>query len=683
MDGRTLEYQPALDGVRALAVIVVLLFHAEVPGFSGGYLGVSVFFTLSGYLITRLLLAEEGNRVDLGRFYSRRLRRLMPASLACITGVVILSLVTDWFAGVTVLRAQVVGALLQVSNWVQLAGGGSYQELFDAAAGSVSPLEHYWSLAIEEQFYWLWPLVFVVMARRAPSPRSRLVVIGGLTLAAAIAAPVIAVVWGPDGAYWATPARAAEILMGALLAVLMHDGRLSAGRSAGVVGPVALGVLGVAVVTFPSVGGPAYDGALPLVAVVSASLIFGLQRSGVLRSMLSVRPLVAIGVVSYGVYLFHWPVFVVLDAQRTGLDGPSLVLLRFAVTGLIAVASYRLIERPVRSARSIPARTVVTSAVAATGALVVFAVVTIPPSDADYWATSADVVQAAAIDPVEGPVAPLVAATSSTNATAAPERVLTSAPTSVVAVPADPGVTTTSTPTSTTPVPIPELARPVRIVVAGDSTAEATGVGLVNWAYANPTLAQVELVTGRGCGFGRGGDRRVGEWQRVPQSCDDWLDEELPDAVERLQPDVVALMTTSWDVLDRRWPDGLEGAPTDAAVAERLELDLAAVTLRALESGAGSVAWIRQPIPDPEWLGFEMEQEQPARHQVLYDAMDALEGQFPDRVEVVDLPAFVEEIGWSTDQAARPDGVHWTSDASTVIAERFLGDRLVRAALER
>ncbi len=132
----TIAYQPALDGVRALAVIAVLLFHAEVPGFDGGYLGVSVFFTLSGYLITSLLVAEHERlgRIDLVRFYGRRIRRLLPASAACLVAVAVLAATSDVFDGVADLRRQLVGSILQVANWVFLAGEGSMSKLYAGEA---------------------------------------------------------------------------------------------------------------------------------------------------------------------------------------------------------------------------------------------------------------------------------------------------------------------------------------------------------------------------------------------------------------------------------------------------------------------------------------------------------------------------------------------------------------------
>ena len=273
----TIAYQPALDGVRAFAVAAVLLFHAGVPGFDGGYLGVSVFFTLSGFLITSLLLREHAGSgtIDLAGFYARRLRRLLPASVVCLVGVASIAATTDLFDGVTNLRAHLFGSVLQVANWVFLAGDGSYQDLLERTSGTSSPLEHFWSLAIEEQFYWVWPPLMMFVLARVPRHRGRVLVVGGLAVLTSISAPIIAAVWGADAAYWATPARISEIIIGAALATLLA-GRAAPERVAPLA-PLALGALLVCIVTFPSAGGPAYAGALPLVAVASAALVLGLQ----------------------------------------------------------------------------------------------------------------------------------------------------------------------------------------------------------------------------------------------------------------------------------------------------------------------------------------------------------------------------------------------------------------------
>ena len=172
---RGFSYQPALDGVRALAVAIVLVFHHG--WLDGGYVGVSVFFTLSGYLITSLALVEHDRtgRLDVGAFYGRRIRRLLPASLACLAGIVVLA----WFGlfdDVEDLRRDIWAALAQVYNWVALSGGQTYADLVAGGEGVRSPLDHYWSLAIEEQFYWLWPLALVAVLRAGR--RGRVLLVG-------------------------------------------------------------------------------------------------------------------------------------------------------------------------------------------------------------------------------------------------------------------------------------------------------------------------------------------------------------------------------------------------------------------------------------------------------------------------------------------------------------------------
>ena len=344
-----LEYQPALDGVRAVAVAMVLLFHGGVGWMGGGYIGVSVFFTLSGYLITSLLLAEADatGAVRVGAFLSRRARRLLPASAVCIVAVAVCSRY-GLLDGVANLDRDLLGATFQVQNWVLLASGDSYTDVLATVGGQRSPLEHYWSLAIEEQFYWVWPLVFGWLATRHRALLSRRLAV--MTIAAGVAAPLIAIVWGGDAAYWATPARLAEILVGAWLAVVLTGRRLGGMRSAWLAAAGTCAPWSCWRSVLPSDGGLMYRGALPLVGVASALLIAGLQAPGTLRSLLALAPFVALGRISYGVYLFHWPIYVIVDEARTGLSGPALLGLRLAATGIAATLSYVLIERPIRNA---------------------------------------------------------------------------------------------------------------------------------------------------------------------------------------------------------------------------------------------------------------------------------------------------------------------------------------------
>ena len=260
--------------------------------------------------------------------------------------------------------------------------------------------------------------------------------------------------------------------------------------------------------TFPSVGGPAYAGALPLVAVGSAALLLGLQVEGRVRTALSIAPLVWLGKISYGVYLYHWPVYVIVDERRTDLDGAPLVILRLAITLAIAQASYMLVELPIRRGRTVRLPITFATAAGVTAALAIVGFAVVPASAADYWSASAADAEAASIRAERR-----TARTRGRRADQHDDERFRPRP---GLTPPNPRLaagdnrrrrTVDSEPAPTTLPPIPELSRPVRIIVAGDSTAVATGNGLLAWAAANPQLAQVEIVAELGCGFVRGGER--------------------------------------------------------------------------------------------------------------------------------------------------------------------------------
>jgi len=661
MSRPTITYQPALDGLRAVAVTVVLFFHARLGWMHGGYLGVSVFFTLSGFLITSLLLAEHQSTgtVQASAFYTRRARRLLPASLVCLALVCGLA-AAGAFDGITKLRRDVLGALFQVFNWVKLGSGETYADITAAQAGLRRPLDHYWSLAIEEQFYWVWPLVFLALLawcrRRGRSP---LRVVGVMVAVSSVAAPLIATVWGPDAAYWATPARIAEILFGALVACFVAIRPVA--QRLGWLAPAGLLAILVACVLFPDGRGPAYQGALPLVGAVSALTIVGLQVPGPARTLLSARPLVALGRISYGVYLFHWPVFVLIDRQAWDLPTVADVALKWAITLAIAVVSYALVERPVRRSEWLVPRRTLVSALGATVA--VSALVLVIPAQSKYYGVDGNQAAAASID--TGSVAPLVPATP------------TPAPTSVV----DAASTTSTVPgTTTTTVLVPP--RPVRIVVVGDSTAEATGAGLVAWAAANPTMAQVELVTGAGCGLVLVGHQDLAFGPRdVEKECGPYVHDVIPAKVRALQPDVVVVISTVWDVLDRQLVEGGPTlSPTDPELEAAMKYSLTAFTDGLLALGVPRVVWLREPVPLPTPTASIDQQSEPARHGVLHRVIDQLAEGHP-AVRVLDLAGWVEQAGLAADESARPDKVHWTTGASTRIATDFLGTAVVREAL--
>ena len=371
------KYSGGLDGLRGVAVLVVVLFHAQVPLAGGGFLGVSLFFTLSGFLITSLLLAEfdSTGTVALREFYVRRARRLLPAAYVCLLSVALLGGV--WGAAQRRdLPADLVASVANVANWRFGLSSDSYADLFAAAP---SPVAHFWSLAIEEQIYLLLPLVVIVALRRG---RRALGWVTLLLLIASVGATLLTV--DRDLVYNGTHTRAAELLVGVALALYLARGRHELGEvpwrrarwlPGAVAGALLLGLFVVASLE----QGWIYRGGLPAVAVLSAVLIAAVVSEQFPNRLLDVAPLVVLGRLSYGIYLFHWPVFLIVDAERTGLGPVAVFVVRCVVIGVVTVASARLLEQPVRLGR-VPrgTRRFVTATACGALAVVLFAVVVVP-----------------------------------------------------------------------------------------------------------------------------------------------------------------------------------------------------------------------------------------------------------------------------------------------------------------
>ncbi len=364
---------PALDGLRAIAVALVLADHGGLPGMDGGFLGVDVFFVLSGFLITSLLLDELGRtgRIDLTGFWIRRARRLLPALvLMVLTVAAARELLPN--QSLTGLRSDAIAAFLWVANWRFVAQKTDY---FTQGAPP-SPLQHAWSLGVEEQYYFVWPLLLIavtlLLAARARRYFRRATV-GGVRFAifviatlGALASAAAAIVFTTDATrdriYFGTDTRAQALLVGsAAAALLVRDWpslnrgwcliRTRWGRRIARFLPL-VGLAGLTTLTHYATGSAIEfrHGLLIAVAVAAVLVVapVALEQRGAIARLLALRPLVWLGTISYGIYLWHWPIFLVLNGERTEWSGPPLFAARCAATVAVAAASWWLIEQPIR-----------------------------------------------------------------------------------------------------------------------------------------------------------------------------------------------------------------------------------------------------------------------------------------------------------------------------------------------
>jgi peptidoglycan/LPS O-acetylase OafA/YrhL len=521
---------PALDGVRALAVLGVLAAHTGIPGVTGGFVGVDVFFVLSGFLITSLLLDEHGRggRSDLPSFWARRARRLLPAALVMITAVIGFRSLLP-IESTTGLRNDALSAALWSSNWRWALGGTDYF----AQGGTASPLQHTWSLAVEEQFYLLWPCLLVLVwagARSEQMRGRRLFVIASL---GAVASAVVTVHMSgrvpPGRVYFGTDTRAQELLIGAALAALLaptwrwrevpRRRRRSPQTGARYPLPTLLSTAGLAVLVGAahwSKGTPSEfrHGLMLVVSLASAAVIAGLMLDTrtLLSRLLGSLPLVAIGRISYGIYLWHWPVFEVLNGARTGLQTYELAGVRVGATLAIATSSYWLVERPVQQMRWRPARLLPAAA---------------------------------------GAVALVLAFT----AYAVPGGPLVSSPTASGGVDLPPGVTTSTSPAAQTSKIITGRQQPHgRSRGTGPITVDVFGDS-IGWTLVQyyPGLPGVTLVdhTNLGCGIVRGGPYRYfGQQYDESDVCNSWP-QRWAQQIANDRPDEVLLVTGRWETMDR------------------------------------------------------------------------------------------------------------------------------------
>ena len=343
-----MAHHPGLDGVRASALIMIMLFHADPSWIPGGFISVSLFFTLSGYLITSILLfeGESNGNVSLKTFWNRRLRRLVPASMVTIATVVGLS---TWLSsGIEQgrIRGDALAATTYVANWRSIFSEHSYSELFT----DHSPLQHLWSLSIEEQLYVVVPVVvFISFMLRLKRQGIGYVFLGLSALSVAIAI----VVDGHDRIYYGTDTRAVELFVGAVLACFLSP-KLEKWAHLKVrwwsflfLAPLIAFIWFSLIIDGQSKW--LYTGWLGVFALLNVFFVVGSMIPGPMRWLMSLPPLTLLGRMSYGIYLIHWPVYVWLNESQLKISGFWLLLVRWAVVFALAGILYQVIEKPIRA----------------------------------------------------------------------------------------------------------------------------------------------------------------------------------------------------------------------------------------------------------------------------------------------------------------------------------------------
>jgi peptidoglycan/LPS O-acetylase OafA/YrhL len=473
------------------------------------------------------------------------------------------------------LRGDVIATLTYVANWRFYASGQSYAHLFTAP----SPVLHFWSLAIEEQFYVVFPLIvaLVVWATRRTSALRRRQVLGGL-LTAGILASVVAgrVLYPRDGStrvYYGTDTRAAELLVGALLAVILA-GRITTDRPAsarvrGLAAVAGCGALGVMVwwwATADQSEAWLYHGGFAAHACLAAVVIAAARVEGPFARGLAWRPLAALGLISYGVYLFHWPIYLWLTPERTGLPAVPLLVLRVGLTLLVATASFVFVEQPIlRGTRSrlVPERLVPTRAFSARLAIPL---------------TAAAIVSVLLLVTASVPAPTIVFAPLSARSSVLQTRAVHKA------------------------VPPPEPVktpiyrrftghRPLRVLVVGDSVGQTLGRGIELWA-AETGSATVENDAVRFCSLGRVLPRvlPLGQVVDPATACADWAGR-WRNTIDTFDPDVVVVQYSVWEAEARKLPSGRVERPGYPAL-DQWQLSEYEAAADVLSARGAPVLWL-------------------------------------------------------------------------------------------
>lgn len=645
-----IRFEPGLEGLRGLLLPVVLCFHAEFAWATGGFLALPTFFTLSGYLITSLFLAEWERSRDIAllKFWARRFRRLMPAALLTLGAMSLFGIFIAMPDQLERLHADVLWSLFYLANWHFIISGASYIELFAAP----SPVQHFWSLAVEEQFYFLYPLVALAVLRSSKGSRAAF---GGLLGALILASVLGSILLRETGAsidrvYYGSDTRSAELFVGALLATMLHGRAISSvvlRRGIDVAGVLSL-IAMLALWKFVKIEQEwLYRGGFAAYSLLSAAVIAAaVQPGGPVKAILSGRLLCWLGRISYGGYLFHWPIYLWLSADHTGLDPWPLLALRTAVTLALAEISYRFVESPIRSGRFLKGwQPFVATPVAF--AIVAGSIASIEPEplSADEEAIKLYVEDLQRRDES--------GALQSDHLPGLNEK---------------------------TP----------RVAFFGDSTAMTLSLSLAYQLESTGRGVASQSVVELGCGLLRDGVFRVGQRQfERPEHCSD-RDSSWSEAIAKGGPDIAVVLVGPWEVPDRKLPGETGWRHLGDPVLDDLLLKEMLESVDLLAAEGSLVVWLTSPqyesrnsltgqTPNPPYP-----ESDPDRMERLNELIFELPELRPGLIHVVDLAAHMKTLpGGPLDPEYRPDGTHWSLLGAQRIAHEWLVAELLRVYREQ
>ncbi len=623
----------ALDGLRGVAVLLVLLFHFEIGPFRGGFVGVTVFFTLSGFLICSRTLSEVGRTggFKVFEFFERRVRRLAPAAIVCVLAVVLATNVIGTREQHASVSGDAIGALFNVANWRFLLHGTSYTDLFAAP----SPLNHFWSLAIEEQFYVVFPIavwLLLLLPKRVRAMGVALVV----SVALGWAGHESSAAGSFNRFYYGTDARMAELLVGVILALSISYWQLRMPQPAGgrrlAMGGVALAGLAfvfLAATTFRNGASNFQHGGALFVALATAALIAGgLEGQNAVAKALSVRPLVWVGKVSYGAYLYHWPIVALSGKSWGPLHGTALGLTQLALSLALAGVSFRYLEAPIQRRRFAGSRRVLlrgwSQALAGVTAVTLGLMLFHAPTGSPAYATTSTGLK------VPSAVQPRTAAAPPSN----------------------------------------DVNRPMRVAITGDSTSTVIANALVTYANAHPEKLVVLNLALPGCPITPTDQIRnySGESGQDVSLCGGWRKTFVPK-IDAFRPDVSLVFLSVMEQTDQRVYNG--------AWQNLLDPDYRAYQLKSwgelvsvLSATGAPVEWANAPYfafqSDFPWVS-----DTPERTDALNAMYGELAAQHPN-VKLLDYADRFPGRGRPDDTSVRTDGIHMNEQAALTVAEQWL-----------